>query len=74
MSESGFIPNESPTAFETEVYNFAKAMGMINLVTTNEFNILSRKLRGVKEKHVFLKDSNDEWIFVAESKVLNNLC
>ena len=45
-------------------------MGNVNLVTTAEFNILSKKILGNQEKHVFLKDSDEEWIFVSESKYL----
>ena len=47
-------------------------MGSIKLVTTLEFNILSKKLVGSKEKHVFLKDSEEEWVFVAESEFIIN--
>ena len=48
-------------------------MGSIKLVTTLELNILSRKLVGTKEKHVFLKDSEEDWVFVPESKIKINL-
>ena len=65
---AGFIANENSTEFEVELYKFAKAMKEIKIVTTLEFNILARKLIGPNEKHVFLPDSHDMWIFVNEGK------
>ena len=63
---AGFIANENGQEFEKEVYKFAKAMNEIKIVTTLEFNILARKLMGPNEKHIFLPDSNNMWLFVNE--------
>ena len=69
---AGFIANERASEFEEEVYKFAKAMKDIKIVTTLEFNILAKKLIGPNEKHIFLPDTEDMWLFVNEGTELNN--
>ena len=44
----------------------------IKIVTTLEFNILAKKLIGPNEKHIFLPDTEDMWLFVNEGTELNN--
>ena len=61
-----FLENTKSENFISEVYNFSRTVGGAFPLTTEEFNLLCRKLFSNDDQRIKLPDSTEKFIIVAE--------